>query len=108
MKCKKRLACDKFDIFVAHTGLVYDATDTNCQTRNGSTHGRGFATFKTLFFNTQDKKLSEKRLGFFLLLFLMPVLSTGPNTLLWSGSHFEAPIGCLYFIGMNVFGSFRL
>ena len=53
---KRRLACDKFDIFVAHTGLVYDATDTNCQARNGSTHSCGFATFKTLFFNTQEKK----------------------------------------------------
>ena len=46
MKSRKGLARDAFDTFATHAGLVYDVTDTDSWTQNGSTHGRVFATSK--------------------------------------------------------------
>ena len=48
-KRRKRLSSAEFDIFVSHSGLVHDVTDTDRWAHNGSTHGRVFATFKRRF-----------------------------------------------------------
>ena len=42
----KKLACDIFDTFGTHSGLVHDITDPNCWEQNGSTHGCVFSAFK--------------------------------------------------------------
>ena len=38
MKNRKRLARDVFNAFAAHTGRVYDVTDADYLSENGSTH----------------------------------------------------------------------
>ena len=45
-----------------HAGLVCDVADTDCSTRNGSTHGRVFATFNGLVLIKEHLRQNEELL----------------------------------------------
>ena len=47
---QNRMACGVFDTLASHSALVYDATDTDCWTQNGSTQGHVFVTCKKTSF----------------------------------------------------------
>ena len=49
MKSTKELTHAVMDILTTHAGLVHDITDTDCQTQNGSGHGRAFASLERRF-----------------------------------------------------------
>ena len=55
-------ACNVYDTFAIHIGLVHDVTNTDCWAQNGSMHGHVVATFKTPILQNQDEKASEKLL----------------------------------------------
>ena len=60
-----------FDTFATHAGLVYDVTDTDSWTQNGSAHGRIFATFEQKQLAT-GREMDRKRVNY---LFIYSILT---------------------------------
>ena len=60
MKSRKGLVRDVFDTFATRSGLVYDVTDTDCWTQNGSTHDRVAATAKRRFLTNRIRISCEE------------------------------------------------
>ena len=53
MESRKRFACDVLHNFVTHSSIVYDVTDTDCWSENGSTHCRVYYGFEMSIFNKE-------------------------------------------------------
>ena len=66
-----------YDILDTSAGHVHDITDIHCQTQNGSSYGRVFATFKRGFLTSQTinrlRNCCEWGFLLLLLLFFLPV-----------------------------------
>ena len=63
MESRKRFACDVLHNFTTHSSIVYDVTDTDCLSENGSTHGRVYYGFQMSIFNKEksNKKQTKKK-----------------------------------------------
>ena len=79
IRAEKTLAPGVIDIFVIPSGLVL----TSLEAHNGSTHGHVFVTFKHRLFT---KRTRNRVKNGSVCAHFIPVLSTGPMTLLRFGS----------------------
>ena len=61
MESRKRFACDVLHNFATHSSIVYDLTDTDCWSENGSTHGRVYYGFQMSIFNKEKSNKTIKQ-----------------------------------------------